>query len=840
MSELLKRFLEQSNIRWGELIGGLLIVGCSIALVITFREAIARQPLLKYFLFTGITSALFGVGLYTEHHWRLRTTSRGILLTATLLAPLALLAITGVSAEGAGGGVMMLVGEIAACGVFAWLLWMSGKVIAPQWVLPWVSGVLGASASQILMARLASGHGTSTAMLLLLASWPLACYCASNGWATWKSSKAEEIDSSGAYRLLMLLGVTSFAMLVSMGMLASRMEDWISAARRMAPLLSLAGVPALAGGLLMWRRLLAKELASVRTSWTAVAVAGSLVMLGCIALAWPNPAGMVPVALIDFVVLSAIALFIGFPAAHGLALPCLGFAYLLLCHLLLPAEHTDHLKWTEQPERVMAAMVSATAGPALLGLAMILGLGAGGLMKWTRKVDAVFYGAGAAVAAALSLLLVSAHGLGRMDDHGAAWVYTIYAVAALAGACVSRKSVILAAASGLLGLALVQWIVFKTTGWMTFPNRGALAMLVHASVMVAWRIIAIRRVRAEASGSESGEFLRTLLRAGSLASMLGAALITGGLFTSDGMPPFAVPAWMMLWLAALWLAMGHMSGLGIALYAGQSAIFIASAFLATALAQRRTWFTNAEFPLAHPWALQAQGIAVASVCGLWMVLRRMIRAKTTGPLAVARELIDMGGRDVERIARYAVVGLVAILAVWAVTPGIIHELAPAEIITSVPSHSAEAMGIGSWLLIIASLGLLLGGIREKLEAAPMDCVILMLAMACALGAARFDGHNSAASALRWLDAILLLAGSAVFWGRRRISIFADAGLVARLRSALLVLTVTPLLVLTLYPAIKTLMGETLAGPKVGSMFAARGSSLNYLPPLAILIASGGR
>jgi len=39
---------EESNIRWGELVGGLLIIGCSIALVLTFWEQIATQPWLRF------------------------------------------------------------------------------------------------------------------------------------------------------------------------------------------------------------------------------------------------------------------------------------------------------------------------------------------------------------------------------------------------------------------------------------------------------------------------------------------------------------------------------------------------------------------------------------------------------------------------------------------------------------------------------------------------------------------------------------------------------------------------------------------------------------------------
>src|SRR5437016_4696072 len=66
-AEVLASFMEQSNIRWGEIVGGILIVGCSTALVISLWAQISRVPVLKFLIFTTVTAALFGVGFYTEH-----------------------------------------------------------------------------------------------------------------------------------------------------------------------------------------------------------------------------------------------------------------------------------------------------------------------------------------------------------------------------------------------------------------------------------------------------------------------------------------------------------------------------------------------------------------------------------------------------------------------------------------------------------------------------------------------------------------------------------------------------------------------------------------------------
>ena len=85
MSRLFAAFMEENNIRWGELVGGLLIVGCSVALVISLWSQIAGRPLLQFVLFNGVTAALFGVGIYTDRRWKIHTTSRGLLVSESPL-----------------------------------------------------------------------------------------------------------------------------------------------------------------------------------------------------------------------------------------------------------------------------------------------------------------------------------------------------------------------------------------------------------------------------------------------------------------------------------------------------------------------------------------------------------------------------------------------------------------------------------------------------------------------------------------------------------------------------------------------------------------------------------
>ena len=132
MSRLLAAFMEEKNIRWGELVGGLLIVGCSIALVISFWSEIAARPLLKFVLFNGVTAALFGVGLYTDRRWKIHTTSHGLLVIATLLVPLNFLAIAAFTQGAPPTDALTLAGEAVSLVVFSLLVYLAGRIVVPD------------------------------------------------------------------------------------------------------------------------------------------------------------------------------------------------------------------------------------------------------------------------------------------------------------------------------------------------------------------------------------------------------------------------------------------------------------------------------------------------------------------------------------------------------------------------------------------------------------------------------------------------------------------------------------------------------------------------------------
>src|SRR5438552_9742374 len=73
------------------------MVGCSIALVISLWQTLEKIEYFPFLAVAAMTAALFGMGHYTLRRWKLPSTSRGLLVIATLLVPLNFTVLAGLS-----------------------------------------------------------------------------------------------------------------------------------------------------------------------------------------------------------------------------------------------------------------------------------------------------------------------------------------------------------------------------------------------------------------------------------------------------------------------------------------------------------------------------------------------------------------------------------------------------------------------------------------------------------------------------------------------------------------------------------------------------------------------
>src|SRR2546421_5500533 len=244
-AEVLAAFMEQSNVRWGETIGGLLIIGCSTALVISLWAPISRVPSVKFLIFTTVTAALFGVGFYTEHHWKLPTTSRGILTIATLLVPLNFLAIAAVSTNTAPQGVLVIGSEIIAPALFLCLVYFAGRVITSSWPHLLAAGVLASSTGQLLIRHFAAPDN-SPGLLFALGAFPILCYSVAISWMLRRALADSEIDEGESNEIFITLGAGTFAATLPFGLLLYRTRPVGMSMMHLAPLVTLGGTPMLA------------------------------------------------------------------------------------------------------------------------------------------------------------------------------------------------------------------------------------------------------------------------------------------------------------------------------------------------------------------------------------------------------------------------------------------------------------------------------------------------------------------------------------------------------------------------------------------------------------------
>jgi hypothetical protein len=838
-SEILKHFMEESNIRWGELIGGLLIIGCSIALVLTFWEQIATQPWLRFFLFTAVTSAIFAAGLYTEHRWKLPTTSRGLLLIATLLVPLNFLAF---SRGGTSASAMAIGQQLVALALFSWLVWMAGNVLAGRWSIPLVIGVLGPSIVQSAIGRFITNGQPAEGIVLLLALLAVAFYFAANAWVLASAQKLNELDWPDANHLLLLLGTSTFAVLLPLGVLAVKAQDWIWTTRQISPVLTLAAAPMLAIGLLLWRRVKKLDMAGIQTAGIAIAALAGFILIGGVVLAWPDPSRMLPAALVAFAALTAIALFYEIPQAHLLALPCLALVYILGFHLLQPAAHPHHIAWSTQPN-LARALLSPTTGSSLLGLVLLLAVASDWLHRKNRP-EARYYTIPTIAFAALSLVLVTLFGFAHRNDHGATWVYLAYALMAAWLAWRTDRSEATWIAIALLALAVVQALVFKFDIGRNPLDRWTLAALLHASILIAAMLLTgfLSPTRHEPL------FIRPLSNGALLSAIAASALILIALLFTEPMPALTILALRSAWIATLLLAIAIVY-ISPALFGAFQIASTASVLVAVAaMFQNQPWFTAVDHPLLHPWTLQTAAIALAVLSLAWTIFRIILRRFNLSPTNRLFQLLNPTWTSIDSTLPYFALTIFLLTSLLSIAPAIAHELTTQsrEEITSPSWLILHTTGPRAWTLFATTTLALLASLWIKFRRTTIISLLLALAGACAIAAATFNPQTSSASALRWLLAILLALASIPLLLRQHIAPFAKRlrwpdfedethDLFELFLPTLLTLTTLPILAITFYSAAKSLAGISILGPAPNSFFAHLGNSISYLVPLLTMI-----
>jgi hypothetical protein len=400
------------------LVSGLLIVGCSIALVISLRREIEelsdRFIFLPALLFMLATAAIHGAGNYTLRRWNLQATSRGVLIIATLLIPINFLAaiiVTGGESRKLSPFDPLVLSAIAV-GIltFGAMAHFASRALMRQGSWRLLVGVMGTSAGQLLINRLADRLPDQRAAALsasLLISLPLVAYLIATIAQLRAAARRPRIGLTLATDTLLLLGITSFSLAAAIGLLLSRSDSVRDALAWLSTPLCLPAVVILATGLALHRRVSSRRMATLKTVGTALALTGGLMVLAAVLLAWPEPPLLIAVGSFSFVSLTLLAAAGRLSALHVPAIACGALACFVGFHLWQGsfAGHEANL-----PRRMAEVFFMGRSSVVLTAIACAVGGVAGVFLQQGRRASALSYLAGCGGIACLSVLLAVAVG----------------------------------------------------------------------------------------------------------------------------------------------------------------------------------------------------------------------------------------------------------------------------------------------------------------------------------------------------------------------------------------------------------------------------------------------
>jgi hypothetical protein len=829
-SEVLNAFMEESNIRWGEIIGGLLIIGCSTALVVSLWAQISQIPVLKFLIFTTVTGLLFGIGIYTEHRWKLPTTSRGILTIATLLVPLNFLAIAAVSSSDT-AGLLVLGSELLAPAIFLCLVYFAGRIITPGCAHLLAAGILGSSVGQLLVRHFATAEA-SPGLQVALGAFPVVCYLVSVALALRRVLADNKVDEKETTTVFTILGTMSFAALLPFGLLLYKSGPLAMTMMYLAPIVTLWGVPMLATGTVLWRRIQSKELIASRTAGTALAVLGLIISLAGIFLAWPNPASIVPAALITVAILTVLAVVLEIPAAHVLAASCFALAYHVLFHVV--AGRIGWQNW--RVESLVEVSLDLSSGWALIGAFAIFLIASDWLNKRKRADASVAYLVSACLVGVISLCAIT--GFGPVSGGSLSTVcfaYLCYAVGAFWIAW--RRSLSFFAWAGAAFVLFTLASAFAWTTEFSFPWQTAL--LVHASLCIVAAILTSRR-----------ESLKSIAKPLNYAALitLGCGVIS--FFQTN---PWQV-TWMqterLFWIAGILLLSLWLNRRQVLFIALQVTLTATSILAVKATLQGFDWYNYQPHAFLHPAALQIQATVLALLSLVWITTRCWLRRTVkSGQHALEGiwKLVDTE-YSVDRLIPWVLLGGFVLFTIYGAANGIALEFASAATpfvawnMASFPHQ--EVLGIGSWVLLGLLTLIMLANAWERRRHVQLLGALVAVSLVIPLLGGRFEDAVATATAWRFFAAFFLLIGSALLWKRKQISAqltslgwprleVAGEDFTLSVRLVLIFATLVPIFLLTGYALLRTMVLDPVQTPIAG-VFAFLHPVVLYVLPLIVI------
>jgi hypothetical protein len=841
VGEVLSAFMEEHNILWGELAGGLLIVGCSVALVVYLWQTQKEIRYFPFFVVAGVTAALFGAGVYAERRWKLDTTSRGLLIIATLLVPLSFLVLAGLS-RGEEGGWSEIATQLAALGGFAWLVSLAGRVLTGAEQMPgrktghwWLAAtVMVSSGMQVLVPRVVNAESPGLLPFLVLGVAATAFHLLATGVVL--SRARDALQSGQVHALFAFVGIATFPLLVALGFLVYWCNDPVLALERTAALVAVAGVPVLATGVLVHTSNLSGPLRAVGTS---IALGGMLILLAAVAMAWPLPIALVAVCVVNFVVLSTTAWRFRLPVLYAAALPCLAVGYLTGYHLVTGGLNVAR---AELGTQLVHLALTGASGGALTALAVALAIAAELIARLQRKGDSIYHAVGAGVLAAISLALVTQDGA---DYPGrAALVYAICGLCGLfANARWSRPW--LTYAGALACFCGIAYGLHWNNPDLPTERQWLLALLAYATAMLVGSFLLQPRFRSVLQTGESVDPPSIAVRVSQAfivplrcCALISSFLAPIALIASLERDRLAEAAGYGCWLALIWLVLALNLRSAALFSAFQLLLYASLAFAVTAWLDARGWIEKWPDNIGSFRSLHVYGICLAGLSLLYVIARLLLRANPR-----AWQLLEPQWPAIDRVVLGMLVFCLLGMAVIGISPAVGAEWSATDEYSS--NFTAAATGPSAWLLLGVLILVIGTALWDRLVSeAALGLLFLALTVPLLIAGA-FADDRSSASAVRWGLSIVFVICSAGIWLRASLARFAaEIGIktdetpriVVAARGVLIALAAAPVLALTAVVASLQIAGEPLGGPVAGSLFDRMGPLASALTPLVLVVA----
>ena len=306
LSDVLRAFMDESNIKLGEFVAGLLIVIGSIGLVTalnaTFQDKI---PYLSSVVFLTVVTLFHVIGIYSFKKWNLVSSSRVILIIGNLLIPLNVLMTTMGNTSIQNNGIIFILAVLIAGVSFGAMSFYSAKLLSPQ--RPWslIIALMGPCLCQLIIKLSVtvadfepSVFITNVLILLPLAFISLAVLSEHRYFR-----KTKEVSPDDAFSLLRVLGMGVFSLGACIALLFARTstENGIELSQTLSNPLMILCFIVVSSGMLIYRRIDSDDSLKLQMAGMWMAVTGTMGIVIMMLLAVPHINSMITVSFVGAV-----------------------------------------------------------------------------------------------------------------------------------------------------------------------------------------------------------------------------------------------------------------------------------------------------------------------------------------------------------------------------------------------------------------------------------------------------------------------------------------------------------------------------------------------------------